>query len=110
MDTPSIGPKLWLVGEIAWKAAWYRRVASLFPNDERCIRCSKTLSMLAAAVKALADTHPLFDMLEQIDHVDDEVHARWLSELCLEFSHIAWYSPALKDRTWPCPGIKRLLL
>jgi hypothetical protein len=94
MDMPSIDPKRWLVGELTGKAVWYRRVASLFPNDERSMRCSNTLQMLAAAVKALPDTHPLFDLLEQIDHVGDEVHARWLSELCLEFSHIAWFSPS----------------
>jgi len=93
MDMPSIDPKRWLVGEITWKANWYHHVASLFPDDDRCIRCSHTLEMLAAAVQALPDTHPLFGILEQIHYVDDEVHARWLSELCLEFSHIAWYSP-----------------
>ena len=93
MDMPSVGAKHGLIGEITWKAAWYRQIASLFPNDERCLRCSKSLNMLAAAVKALPDRHPLFKIIEQIDRVDDEVHARWLSELCLEVAHIAWFTP-----------------
>jgi hypothetical protein len=93
MDMPSTGTKSWLVGEITWKAAWYHQVASMFSDDERAIRCSKTLSMLAGAVKALPDSHPLFRLIEQIDRVDDEMYARWLSELCLEFAHIAWFAP-----------------
>jgi hypothetical protein len=94
VDMPSGDAKSWLVGEITWKAAWYRSVASIFPDDERCIRCSKTLGMLAAAVKALPHSHPLFRIIEQIDRAGDEIHARWLSELCLEFAHIAWFTPA----------------
>jgi hypothetical protein len=93
MDIPALDAKRWLVSEISWKAAWYRQVASLFSNDERSVRCANTLSMLAAAVKALPVTHPLFKLLDQISYVDSEIHARWLSELCLEFAHIAWSSP-----------------
>jgi hypothetical protein len=98
MDALSINPKHWLVGEITGKAAWYRHMASLFPDDQHCSHCSHTLKRLAAAVKALPDTHPLFTMLEQIHHVDDRIHARWMDELCLEFSHIAWHSPECTQR------------
>jgi len=93
MDMLSTDPKSWLVGEITGKATWYRRVASLFPNDRHVINCSHTLKRLAAAVTALPEAHPLFDMVAQIEHVDSVVRERWLDELCLEFSHIAWYSP-----------------
>jgi len=89
---PSVDAKRWLVGEITWKAAWYRHVASLFPNDERCNRCSNTLTMLAAAVKSLPVSHPLFKIIDEVSYVDSDIHARWLSELCLEFAHIAWFS------------------
>jgi hypothetical protein len=92
MGSLAIDPKRWLIGEITGKAAWYRRMASVFPNDQYCSRCSHTLKRLALAVKALPDTHRLFTMLEQINHVDAYLHARWLDELCLEFSHTKWHS------------------
>lgn len=91
MDMPTIDPKRWLVDEITWKATWYRQVASLFPNDKHIIHCSQTLKKLAIAVKALPDTHPLLGMLEQIERIDSVARERWLDELCLEFSHVAWY-------------------
>jgi hypothetical protein len=56
------------------------------------------LRKLAAAVSALPDTHPLFTVLEQINHVGDHFRARWLDELCLEFSHVAWHSPECTQR------------
>jgi hypothetical protein len=93
MDMPTTDPKRWLVGEIAWKAAWYGQVARLYSGDERCVQCAKTLNMLAATIRALPKSHPLFKIVEQINRVEPEAHARWLSELCLEFAHIAWFPP-----------------
>lgn len=86
--------KSWLVDEINWKARWYRYVSTLFPDDRRSVDCSHTLRRLAAAVSALPNTHPLFIKLEQMHHANDHVRERWLAELCLEFSHIAWQSAA----------------
>lgn len=86
--------KEWLVDEITGKACWCGYVATLFPNDQRSTHCCDTLQQLAAAVKALPDTHPLFRLMEQIDRLDGDVRLRWLDEMDLEFSHIGWLSDA----------------
>lgn len=98
MGSLAIDPKRWLIGEITGKATWYRRMVSMYPNDQHCSHCAHTLKRLALAVKALPDTHPLFTMLEQIKRVDDHLHVRWLDELCLEFSHTRWHSPECTQR------------
>jgi phosphoglycolate phosphatase len=69
-------------------ASWCGHVATLFPNDTRNIRCSKTLYELATAVKDLPPTHVLFFKLAQIDRVDEGAYLRWLDELRLEMSYI----------------------
>jgi hypothetical protein len=105
MDTQSsLESKNRLVEEINGKAAWYRRVASADPDDRHCSHCSSTLRKLAAAVKALPDSHPLFARLERINDTDDRFHARWVDELCLEFSHVAWHSAESTQR-----AIKQLI-
>jgi hypothetical protein len=80
--------KDWLVNEIRGTASWCGHVATLFPNDTRNIRCSKTLYELATAVKDLPPTHVLFFKLAQIDRVDEGAYLRWLDELRLEMSYI----------------------
>lgn len=67
MDMPSLDPKCWLVNEISRQAEWYRQMASFILGDKRSAQCPRTLKRLASAVKALPETHPLFNLLEQID-------------------------------------------
>ena len=93
MDMPSLDPKRWLVNQIAGQAERYRHVATAFPDNARSLQCSCTLERLAKAVQSLPDTHPLFNLPEQIDQLDTVVRECWLDELCLEFSDIAWHTP-----------------
>ncbi len=77
--------KQWLVEQLEHTASWHEFRQQRYPHDEDAAGCAQALHELAALIKSLPLTHPLFLKLAEINHLywqesDVAGLGKWLNE------------------------------